>query len=265
MVTVRNLSSTNYVRIVERTLIPSEAVMLFGLPDVGLVGVIAASHMISELELEEVAYMDTDLLPPMIVLHKGTPHMPLRIFGNEKILLAVSEVALPADAIHRIMRFLVEWGKQKNVKIMIPMGGVPTPNRQELVEPKVFAVASTPQLVGWLEGKNEWQGRKLDKPFEILREGYMVGPYALVLQYCMQQNIPAVSLLAQAFYNYPDPQAAAMVLKELSRVIEIGIDISQLLEKGEEIRLKARDIMKRTERELTKMRKAQEYDIPLYV
>jgi len=259
------LSLTNYVRVVERTSIPSSAVLLFGMPDVGLVGVIAASHMISELKLEEVAYIDTDLLPPMIVLHKGTPHMPLRIFGNKELLLAVSEVALPANAIHRIMRSLVEWGEQKNVNIVVSIGGIPTPNRQEINEPKVFAIASNPQLVQWLEGKIEWQGRKLDKPFEILREGYMVGPYALVLQYCMQRNIPAVGLLAQAFYNYPDPHAAAMVLKELSRVIAVEIDVSQLIEKGEEIRLKARDIMKRTERELSKMRKAQEYDIPLYV
>jgi uncharacterized protein len=235
------------------------------MPDVGLVGVIAASHMISELKLEEVAYIDTDLLPPMIVLHRGTPHMPLRIFGNKELLLAVSEVALPANAIHRIMRSLVEWGRQKNVNIVIPIGGIPTPNRQEINEPKVFAVASHPQLVQWLEGKIEWRGRKLDKPFEILREGYMVGPYALVLQYCMQRDIPAVGLLAQAFYNYPDPYAAAMVLRELSRVIAVEIDVSQLIERGEEIRLKARDIMKRTERELSKMRKAQEYDIPLYV
>lgn len=259
------MSLTNYVRVVERTSIPSSAVLLVGMPDVGLVGVIAASHMISELKLEEVAYIDTDLLPPMIVLHRGTPHMPLRIFGNKELLLAVSEVALPANAIHRIMRSLVEWGRQKNVNIVIPIGGIPTPNRQEINEPKVFAVASHPQLVQWLEGKIEWRGRKLDKPFEILREGYMVGPYALVLQYCMQRDIPAVGLLAQAFYNYPDPYAAAMVLRELSRVIAVEIDVSQLIERGEEIRLKARDIMKRTERELSKMRKAQEYDIPLYV
>jgi len=259
------LTLTKYVKIVEREPVSSGKVMLYGLPDVGLVGVIAASHMVSELKLREVAYMDTDLLPPMIVLHKGTPHMPIRIFGNNDLLLAVSEVALPADAIHRITCSLVEWGKQKETQIMIPIGGIPTPNRQEITEPKVFAVASTLQLVDWLEGKTEWRGRKLEKPFEILREGYMVGPYALLLQHCMQKEVPAVSLLAQSFYNYPDPQAAAMALKGLTYMIGIKIDVSQLLAKGEEIRLKARDIMKRTEKELARMRKTQEYDIPLYV
>jgi predicted ATP-grasp superfamily ATP-dependent carboligase len=46
------------INIVERKEIPSGAVMLFGFPDVGLVGVIAASHLVEELGLTEVAYMD---------------------------------------------------------------------------------------------------------------------------------------------------------------------------------------------------------------
>jgi uncharacterized protein len=74
-----------------------------------------------------------------------------------------------------------------------------------------------------------------------------------------------IALLAQSFYNYPDPEAAAMVLKELSHIFEIKVGISKLLEKGEEIRLKARDIMKRTQQEMNRMKKSQEYDLPLYV
>jgi hypothetical protein len=37
------------------------------------------------------------------------------------------------------------------------------------------------------------------------------------------------------------------------------------LEKGEEIRVKARDVMKRTQQEMSNMKKGQEYDIPMYV
>jgi uncharacterized protein len=77
--------------------------------------------------------------------------------------------------------------------------------------------------------------------------------------------LPAITLLAQCFFNYPDPEAAAEVLKELSNIIGVKVDTSKLLEKGEEIRLRARDIMKRTQQELSRMKKTQEYDIPLYV
>lgn len=104
-----------------------------------------------------------------------------------------------------------------------------------------------------------------DKGVEVLGEGYMVGPQAIMLRRCARMGIPALALLAQCFYNYPDPEAAAEILKGLGNITDIKVDVSKLLEKGEEIRLKARDVMKRTQQEMTKMKKGQEYDIPMYV
>jgi uncharacterized protein len=244
------------VKIIEKKQISSGAIMLFGFPDVGLVGVIAASHLISELkDLEEVAYMDSKLLPPLIVLHEGLPHSSIRIFGNHDVLLAVSETAISADVIYPIMHALIDWGKSKNVKMMISMSGIPTQERQDLQELKVFAAASKPEILKTVQ----------DQGIEILKEGYMVGPQGLMLQRCAIIGLPAITLLAQCFFNYPDPEAAAEVLKELAKITGIKVDVSQLLEKGEEIRLKARDVMKRTQQELSKMKKTQEYDIPVYV
>jgi len=244
------------VKIIEKKEIPSGATMLFGFPDVGLVGVIAASHLISELKgLDEVAYMDSRLLPPLIVLHEGLPHSPIRIFGNPDILLAVSETAITADTIYPIMNALIDWGKSRNVKMMISLSGIPIQDRQDAQELKVFAAASTPETLKMVK----------EKGLEILNEGYMVGPQAIMLQSCARLRVPALTLLAQCFLNYPDPEAAAEVLKELANITGIKVDVSKLLEKGEEIRLRARDVMKRTQQELSKMKKTQEYDIPLYV
>ena len=244
------------VKIIEKKQVPLGAVMLYGFPDVGLVGVIAASHLMSELKnLNEVAYMDSKLLPPLIVLHEGLPHSPIRIFGNDNVLLAVSETAIPADTIYPIMNALIDWGKSKNVEMMISLSGIPIQDRQDVQELKVFAAASNPEMLKMVQ----------DKGIKILNEGYMVGPQAIVLQRCARMGVPAITLLAQCFLNYPDPEAAAEVLKELTNITGIKVDISKLLEKGEEIRLKARDVMKRTQQEMTKMKKAQEYDIPLYV
>ena len=243
------------VRVIEKKEIPKGAVMIFGFPDVGLVGVIAASHLISELNLTEVAYVDSRLLPPIIVLHEGLPHSAIRIFGNHQILLAVSEIPLREDLVYPVMHALIDWGKEKEVKMMISLSGIPAQERQDLEELKVFAAASSPETLKMVQDKN----------LEVLREGYMVGPQAIMLQYCAMLGLPAITLLAQCFFNYPDPEAAAKALEQLMNIIGLKTDISKLLEKGEEIRLKARDMMKRTQQELTKMKKTQEYDIPLYV
>lgn len=243
------------VKIIEKKEIPKGAIMLFGFPDVGLVGVIAASHLISELNLTEVAYIDSKLLPPIIVLHEGLPHSSIRIFGNHQILLAVSEIPLREDLVYPVMHALVDWGKNKEVKMMISLSGIPVQERQDLEELKVFAAASSPETLKIAQDKN----------LEVLKEGYMVGPQAVMLQYCATLGVPALTLLAQCFFNYPDPEAAAKALEHLTKITMVKVDVSKLLEKGEEIRLKARDMMKRTQQELTKMKKTQEYDIPLYV
>jgi predicted ATP-grasp superfamily ATP-dependent carboligase len=91
------------VKIVEKKPIPSEVIMLYGLPDVGLVGLIATSYLISELNPEETAYMDSDLLPPVVVLHAGLPHAPLRVYGNKEFIAVISELAVPASALHTVM------------------------------------------------------------------------------------------------------------------------------------------------------------------
>jgi uncharacterized protein len=243
------------IKIVEKKSVPSEATMIIGLPDVGLVGLIATSYLISELNLEEIAYMDSDMLPPVVVLHQGLPHAPLRIYGNQNLIAVISEMAVPAPALYPIMRKIVEWAEAKKVKRIVSMGGIPVQNRQTITEPKVFGAASNKEQIDMLSKKG----------LNIMKEGYIVGPQALSMRYSSRKKISVIAILAQSFYNYPDPEAAAMVLKELSKVSEIKVDISKLLEKGEEIRLKARDIMKRTQQEMNHMKKSQEYDLPLYV
>jgi uncharacterized protein len=202
-----------------------------------------------------MAYVDSDLLPPIVVLHKGLPRAPMRILGNNNLLVTIAETAIPAGGVQHLMRSFVDWAQSKNVKNLIPIGGIPVQNRQDIEEPKVFGSGSNLDMLNLLEQKG----------IRVLKEGYMVGPQALIMRYSAERNIPAIALLAQSFYNYPDPEAAAAALKQLVNVTDIKVDVSKLFEKGEEIRLRAKDVMKRTQRELNKMKKEQEYDLPLYV
>jgi len=243
------------VNFVEKKSFSSGTTMLCGFPDVGLVGVLASSYVISELDLVEMAYVDSDLLPPIVVLHKGLPYSPMRIFGKDNLLVTIAETAIPAKGIQRLMRSFIEWAKSKKVKMLIPIGGIPVQNRQDIENPEVFGAASNLDMINLLDKKG----------VKKLTEGYMVGPQALIMRYCVEHNIPAVALLAQSFYNYPDPEAAAATLKQLDNIAGIKVDVSKLVEKGEEIRLRAKDMMKRTQQELTKMKKEQESDLPLYI
>ncbi len=97
--------------------------------------------------------MDSDLLPPVMVLHKGLPHAPLRMYGNENLIAVVSELAVPAPAIYTIMREIIAWAEAKKVKRIVSMGGIPVENRQTLNEPEVFGAASDQELLELVSNK----------------------------------------------------------------------------------------------------------------
>jgi predicted ATP-grasp superfamily ATP-dependent carboligase len=42
----------------------------------------------------------------------------------------------------------------------------------------------------------------------------------------------------------------------------LKVDVSELLKRGEEIRLRSKDMMHRTHEEMNKMNKSHEYDLP---
>jgi predicted ATP-grasp superfamily ATP-dependent carboligase len=69
-------------------------------------------------------------------------------------------------------------------------------------------------------------------------------------------------LLTQSYYNHPDPEAAAAALTAVNKILELNVSVSDMLDRGEEIRLKSKDMMHRTHEEMVRMNKSHEYDLP---
>ncbi len=246
-----SLSEKDGLRILETAPLPREAVVVIGLPDVGLVGLLAASHMVSELKLQEVGAVESDLLPPMIVLHGGLPKAPFRLFAGNSLVVLLSETTIPVPLIRPLASGLVDWAKSKGVRLMVSLGGMAVANRQDIDAPKVFAALSAKELESKLRGSAE-----------VLEEGYIVGAYGLILRKCAEASLPAMALLTQSYYNYPDPVAAAAALGVVNKTLGLNVDVSDLLKRGEEIRLKSKDLMHRTNEEMLRMDKSHEYDLP---
>ncbi len=239
------------IRFIEKAPIPKDLVIINGLPDVGLVGVLASSHLVSSLDMKEVGSLESELFPPIVVLHDGLPKSPIRIFSDGKLVVIAAETAIPVSLIHAVGEAIVDWAISKNVKLVVSIGGMAIQNRQDIDQPKVFAALSSKELASKLNGFAE-----------VLGEGYIVGAYALILKRCSELSVPAITLMSQSYYNYPDPEAAAAALTALNGILGLKVQVSDLIHKGEEIRLRAKDIMKRTQTEMARMDKSQEYDLP---
>jgi uncharacterized protein len=228
-------------------------VVIEGLPDVGLVGVIGTLHLAESLKLEEIAHLESNLFPPVMVLHKGIIIDPVRILGNQEMVVVTSEIAIPPRAIYPLAEELVGWIKEKGARLVISLTGIPEPNRLEIEKPLVFGVGNSPFSMSLLK----------DNQVEVMEEGFIAGIYALVMRQCLRRNIPSLTLMVQAFPNLPDPGAAAMVLEILNKVLKINVGVKDLLEKADEIRVKGRDLMKQTGSSMKEMGKMSEQEIPV--
>ncbi len=207
-----------------------------GLPDIGLVGVIASSYLIETLNLKPIAIIKSQLMPPVQVVHNGVIAEPIKVFGNDSILVISSEVPVPLALITPLGKALAQWFSEKKIDILISLNGYPSQKRIDQNEPNVVAVTNNPTLIGTIKQKN----------IEILDNGFISGIFALLMNELATRGTNAVALISQAYENYPDPGAAAAALKAMSELINIKIDLKPLLDKADEMRLNMSNLVRQT-------------------
>jgi len=243
-------------KIIEAESIPSIKYCLIGMPDTGLTGMIAVTHIIRTLSLAEIGHLESDLIPPVLVIHQGEPKDPIRFFGDEKLAAITSETPLSTASMYPLARSIVNWAKSKKIELLISVSGIATQNRLEIEKPLVYGVGTA---------KNTKE--LLDKAgVKLLEEGFMVGPHAIILKECMTNKVPNMVLLAQSHHQYPDPGASAAAIGSINRLLDEKIETKKLLEQAEEIRLRTRELMQRTAKSMRGMEKGQEQELPaMYV
>ena len=60
------------------------ATIVVGFPGVGLVGTIAANHLINSQGLEQIGVVESPHFPAVSVVKDGVPHNPVRIYAGEQ-------------------------------------------------------------------------------------------------------------------------------------------------------------------------------------
>jgi len=238
--------------VVEKEKMPKDAIVLIAFPDAGLVGTIAARHFIEEKKPKEIGYVVYDELPPVVGVENGFVKSQIRIYAQGKIVLIVSEVPVPAYIVGEIASGVANWIKNKS-KFVLILGGLPHPKRIEIEEPKVYGIVTNE------ETKSMFEKSKIS----LLEEGFVIGPNAAILLKCYENGIKAGYVLADSHFGYPDPGAAAAVLKAASKVADFETNIKSLLDRESEIRLMTRSLMKSTEESLKEMQKKEKETIPV--
>lgn len=232
---------------------PESPVLIVGLPDAGLVGAISSSFLVRALELEEVAFLDSPGLPPIVVFHNSEPTAPVRIHAKDSTAVLLSEIAIPPGLFRYIAERIIELASEIKATRLIMLGGIPVPNRMNIEKPKVYGSGS-------LDSDREYLR---ENGIELFKEGFVAGVYASILKESIKRKFPAIILLAESYLNYPDPGAAASAVETLGRLLGFKIDVEPLLKQEEEVRLRLRELMKRTVDSMKAAGKEYEFSIPL--
>ncbi len=231
---------------------------IVALPDVGLVGVIAASFMISNSRSEVVGSIELEDQPPIAVIQEGRVLDPIRIYEvkteqGPSFNAVYSDIPVPPTAAWDISGAIMDFAGSVKSKELVVLGGLPEPNRINIERPRVFVVSSDPEYTVSVAQRTE---------AEVFEMGYVTGPNAALLKMGGGRGIRVLLVLAQSHLNYPDPGASAEVIAFVNRLYGTSYNIQPLLEQAESIRLQLRDLMRRTAASLTRGPKGLELEAP---
>ncbi|MEM2759619.1 MAG: PAC2 family protein [Nitrososphaerales archaeon] len=225
--------------------------VLVGLPDVGLVGAISVSYVINKLKMEEIGYVDSRNFPPLVIVRESSVKNPIRIYCTDNLISVISDLPFPPFIINPFFKSLIEWIKALGPRTVIGITGLLTQNRIQINRPEVAAIATTAGARSLLD----------EAGIRLMSDGIFSGVYAGLIKECNIQNVPNITLFAESYANFPDPAASAEALSVVNKILRMNIDLKQLEEEAERIKISTRELMVLTERALAQVQKMQDGSI----
>ncbi|MFC4356523.1 proteasome assembly chaperone family protein [Halobium salinum] len=199
-----------------------------GLPGVGLVGKIAADHLVEEFEMTHYANVLCDGLPRVAVYQEGDADLrpPVRLYADEERGLVVlqSDVPVHPQAATEFAECIDGWLDEHSV-VPIYLSGI---GREKDEEPPVlYGVASG-------EGHDLLSEAGVDAPAET---GVVTGPTGALMNHAIQERRTAVGLIVESDPQFPDPEAARKLITDgIGPLAGVDAPTEDLVEHAEEIR-----------------------------
>lgn len=194
-----------------------QPVVIVGFPGTGLVGSVAASHLIDVLKLDFGGYIASDEFAPLAAIHDYMPMPAARFHYSTKynLVLVLSEMSVPVVLASPLAEVIFEFSKSLNCEKIISIGGISLKESKN----EVYVISSQKEITKDIAEK------RIAKP---IREGATTGVTGLLLTKGAMEKFPIITLLAESSEEYLDADAASRVLKSLSKVLKIEIDTTRL-------------------------------------
>ena len=206
----------------------TEPTLIEGLPGVGLVGKIAADHLVEEFGMVHHANVHCDGLPKVAVYHGDDAALqpPVRIYADadRDLLVLQSDVPVGPDAAAELAACLAGWFDEHSVT-PIYLSGIRTEKDES--PPALYGLG-----VG--NGADAVTDAGIDVPSEA---GLVSGPTGVLLNHAVESGRTVIGLIVECDPQFPDPEAArALLARGVEPLAGIDIPVDELVERTEQIR-----------------------------
>jgi uncharacterized protein len=207
-----------------------------GLPGVGLVGKIAGDHLVDELDMVHYATCHCDGLPEVAVFRDGRSDYepPVRVYADadSDLLVLQSDVPVSPGVAEEFAGCLTGWLTSIDATPLY-LSGLPT---EKDGVPALYGVGHG-DAAGLLDEHD------IDPPTE---DGVISGPTGSLLYQARQADVGALGLVVESNRNFPDPEAARVLLKDgICPVAGVSVDTDTLVEQAEDISAAREELARR--------------------
>ncbi|MBB6645446.1 proteasome assembly chaperone family protein [Halobellus ruber] len=211
--------------------------LIEGFPGVGLVGKIAADHLVGEFDMTHHANVYCDSLPKVAVYRDGDAELqpPVRIYADadHDLLVLQSDVPVGPEAAEQLAACLAGWYDDSSVT-PIYLSGIP--EEKEDAPPALYGLG-----VG--SGVDAVSEAGIDAPDEA---GLVSGPTGVLLSDAVETGRTAVGLVVESDPRFPDPEAARVLIKDgIEPLTGVDVPVDHLVERTEQIRQAKERLAKR--------------------
>lgn len=219
-------------------------IVIEGLPGIGLVGKIAADHLLSKMKAKKFCELYSPFFPPQVITDdSGMVRLVENEFyhfsegGQDFIVIAGDFQGMSPESQYEITGKILDVLEQFKPKLVYTLGGL-----------GIGKVVKTPKVYGATNNKKLIASHKKEGIIFTGRGGGGIfGASGLLLGLGKLRDIDGVCLMGETVGQVVDAKAAKVLLEKLSKVLGIKVDMKDLDKQA-----------KNTEKELQKIQKLQE-------
>lgn len=213
-------------------------IAICGFSTVGMVGVIAASHIINSLKLTQVGTVLNRQFPAIALVHDEVPKHPVRVYQGPKVGVFTAEIQFPTSQDVRFANTVLDWFIKGGFEKLIIIDGITQQDSEQ--EGELFGIGSSPDTRKSLK----------EQGVNPIQHGVVAGIPGYLLSEGDRRGLEIMALMAECNPMYPDARAAALAVEAISEITGIEIQLTSLLEDARRIEESVRDVFEKSQNAL---------------